>query len=483
MPPIRISAVAHRRRRMPRRAEPTAIAHEMGNALAALADRAAVAFATKVLDLHKQIARDDMRGAHAALDAAGKAAELALRGAESIAAPFAQRVDAHSRVELAKQLKAATGADIAMPAVDHRRLVAFTSETARRMRRLARDAREQIERHVVVMLDLLASIARYPDGSRMFARPPGMRADAEFPIEHALAHVNMISGLTGQQKEQLAAEIASAHAAGDLTRGTLRIVLRERFGMMRTRARMVARDQVAKLNGQIDMDRQVALGISHFTWVSRGDKRVRPLHKRRHGRVYEWADPPLTNGAPSVPGSDPLCRCTADPVVDDLRVILGRPSRAPGTREAPATIISSTGAMPVPKVATLRESAPIRIPIAKPIAPPVAPIVEPTPVEPAPVAPSEPDLYALAAAKIGHAIPQINPNARARANPEHSKGAFKIQRGDKVLYKGAVYTVRYARGNTTTIWLEGTIPLARNMIEVSKSELTPVGAVKPEGAP
>lgn len=332
MPPARASLATHRRRRVPRRAEPTAIQAELGKALGALADRAAAAFADQLFPhLPGTIQRDDAQHAHLMLARAAAAASKVVEHAAHVAAAFAPKVEDHSARELARQLQAATGVDIAMPRVDVRRRVAFAADVGRAMARAVRDLHDQIERHVVLMLEAVR-IARHVND---VALEHVKRADAEFPIEHALHHVNLISGLTSAQRAELGAEIAAAHANGDLTRGTLRAVLKARFGIFGKRAKLIARDQVSKLNGQVDMDRQIALGITHFRWVSKRDRRVRPLHVRRHNKVYAWANPPLTHGHPSIPGSDPLCRCEADPVVADLRMIFGREGPSPGAFTPP----------------------------------------------------------------------------------------------------------------------------------------------------
>lgn len=321
----RASAATHRRRKIPRQLEPTTIQHELGNSLASHIARARAVFTDKTRDLARVIKRGDVAGAHAIVETAARAAEEAVGGAGSASRSFAGRVDRHNHTELGRQLKAGLGADIAMPAIDHRRAVAFSATVQRDMKKTIRVLRDQVDRHVSKMLEAVAKAER----------APRLRVDAEFPIEHALEHVQLISGLTKTEREQLAAELAAAHATGELTEGLVEVILREGFDMAEQRARNIARDQVAKLNGQVNADRQIALGITHFRWVTRQDNRVRPLHKERHAKIYEWANPPTTSGNASIPGSDYNCRCDADPVLEDVRVVLGGKPRVPGTRETP----------------------------------------------------------------------------------------------------------------------------------------------------
>lgn len=119
--------------------------------------------------------------------------------------------------------------------------------------------------------------------------------------------------------------------------------------------RLIARDQVSKLNGQLNRARQVAAGISRFVWLTQRDPRVRDAHAELQGRVFGWED-----GAPGVgiPGQPIQCRCYGGAVVDPAqaqadtawipldqaqqarRFVPGTPAEAPGPG---ASIPSQTG--------------------------------------------------------------------------------------------------------------------------------------------
>lgn len=86
------------------------------------------------------------------------------------------------------------------------------------------------------------------------------------------------------------------------------------------RARLIARDQTAKLNGDLTRIRQEDAGITHFKWITSKDERVGDDHhlaatrKTKYGiGVYSWKE-----GAPEgFPGNAdrPNCRCTATPLI------------------------------------------------------------------------------------------------------------------------------------------------------------------------
>lgn len=79
------------------------------------------------------------------------------------------------------------------------------------------------------------------------------------------------------------------------------------------RARLIARDQVLKHNGQITQMVQKEAGITKYIWRTSDDERVRDSHAANDGRVFSWNDPPASGH----PGEDFQCRCHAEPVLPD----------------------------------------------------------------------------------------------------------------------------------------------------------------------
>lgn len=120
-------------------------------------------------------------------------------------------------------------------------------------------------------------------------------------------YLNNVSNtvLTGMRNGVLAREIAKQ--------------LSDDFGVTQRRARFIARDQTAKVRGEVDKMRQVDAGFEYFQWLDSDDERVRHKHHEiankvtKYGKgVYRWDDLP-TNARGDViqPGSDYNCRCTA----------------------------------------------------------------------------------------------------------------------------------------------------------------------------
>lgn len=106
--------------------------------------------------------------------------------------------------------------------------------------------------------------------------------------------------------------------------------IQRRYDVSDSRARLIGRDQVAKLNGQITEARQAEIGVIEYIWSDSGDERVRPMHKELNNTVQKWAEPPIVSkdGRREHPGGDYQDRCQALPILpgetaDDVRALYG----------------------------------------------------------------------------------------------------------------------------------------------------------------
>lgn len=101
--------------------------------------------------------------------------------------------------------------------------------------------------------------------------------------------------------------------------------VREQWPKVENRAKLIARDQVNKLNGNLTRTRQTSLGIKQYIWRTSLDERVRDSHLAKEGRVFKWSEPPADTGHP---GQDIQCRCTAEPYLP------GEPKQSAAERKA-----------------------------------------------------------------------------------------------------------------------------------------------------
>lgn len=106
---------------------------------------------------------------------------------------------------------------------------------------------------------------------------------------------------------------------------TTRIVkeIQHTYGVSKRRAKLIARDQTAKLNGKIQQAQQQDAGITEYIWDTSGDERVRKSHRELNGKKFSWNDPPLnSDGRRCHPGEDYQCRCIGRPVFNKNTISL-----------------------------------------------------------------------------------------------------------------------------------------------------------------
>jgi SPP1 gp7 family putative phage head morphogenesis protein len=209
-------------------------------------------------------ARGDVRhdvGEMSRMRAAFEQARTALHHAtnigviESISRRYAQTTSVFQHAQLARQVKAAIGIDITTA---DRRIPAmiehFVGENAALIKSLGNRTVDDIEKVV----------------SRAFT--------------------------TGARAEDVAGDVA------------------DRYGISERHARLIARDQIGSLNGQINAARQQEIGVTRGIWRTAGDDRVRPEHEALDGVEFDIDDPP--DG--ELPGEPVCCRCYLEPVFAGL---------------------------------------------------------------------------------------------------------------------------------------------------------------------
>ena len=89
------------------------------------------------------------------------------------------------------------------------------------------------------------------------------------------------------------------------------------FYSLDSHSRMIAHDQISKLNAGLNRARQTAAGIESFVWETQKDNRVRRAHRALQGRKFTWSE-----GWDGVyPGEPVACRCWAKAVTDARQMI------------------------------------------------------------------------------------------------------------------------------------------------------------------
>ena len=202
-------------------------------------------------------ASDEIERARALIEEAKRrlGASISKGEIEALAQKFAAQTSSYQRIQLARQTKAALG------------------------------------------IDLFAADTKVPAIADAFVQ----------------ANVSLITNLPARIAGEVENAVTNAVQTGML-HGDLADTLESKFQFGEDRSKLIARDQVGKLYGQINASRQQDLGVSQFVWNTVGDERVRDEHEERDGETYDYDDPP--DG--ELPGEPILCRCWAEPVFDGI---------------------------------------------------------------------------------------------------------------------------------------------------------------------
>lgn len=146
-------------------------------------------------------------------------------------------------------------------------------------------------------------------GINIFKAEPGIEAEiADFRRANAL----LVKSIGEQAAQRLEIVVTEAVKNGTSTKDLAALIEKE-FKYDTNRAALIARDQVGKLNGNLNRVRQTSAGFKAYEWRTNLDGRERPAHRARNGQVFGWENPP----ADGHPGQPIRCRCTASPVTLD----------------------------------------------------------------------------------------------------------------------------------------------------------------------
>lgn len=140
----------------------------------------------------------------------------------------------------------------------------------------------------------------------------------EKPVRDFTArNVGLIKSLKGEVLERLKRELGAALDSGARP-PELAKMLQEQYGVARRKAEFIARDQVGKLYASLTQERHEKLGITRYKWRTVRDNRVRPLHVKREGKVFEYDKPPHEDPTDGHAGHAPRDRCWQEPILDDV---------------------------------------------------------------------------------------------------------------------------------------------------------------------
>ena len=129
-------------------------------------------------------------------------------------------------------------------------------------------------------------------------------------------NVRLISSIHENYFKKVEDIILRGVRRGTLT-DTIAGEIQDEFGIIDRRAKLIARDQVSKFNGDLTQFRQKSVGVTRYRWSTSHDERVRESHQAFDEEVIAWDNPPSSlNGYAweGHPGEPINCRCVVIPV-------------------------------------------------------------------------------------------------------------------------------------------------------------------------
>ena len=129
-------------------------------------------------------------------------------------------------------------------------------------------------------------------------------------------NVDLIKTAQSNSLDKMKEIVYQNYMKGTTTTDIVKEIQRQ-YGMTKRHTKLIARDQMGKLNSKISQYKQQDAGIEEYIWSTAGDERVRNSHRELNGKKFRWDSPPLnSDGRRCHPGEDYQCRCIALAVID-----------------------------------------------------------------------------------------------------------------------------------------------------------------------
>lgn len=128
-------------------------------------------------------------------------------------------------------------------------------------------------------------------------------------------NVGLIKTIPKDTLSQMENIVQEGFKTGKTTTSIVKEIQRT-YGVEKRHARLIARDQMAKLNADLAKTQQQDAGVEEYIWSTSGDGRVRDRHRSLNKKTFRWDDPPVVDtktGRRCHPGEDYQCRCVALP--------------------------------------------------------------------------------------------------------------------------------------------------------------------------
>lgn len=131
-------------------------------------------------------------------------------------------------------------------------------------------------------------------------------------------NVNLITSIPKDSLGKMQEIVLQGYQEGLPTKTVIENI-QESYSVSKSKARFLARDQLAKLNGDITRHQHLDAGVTKYRWSTSHDSRVRDSHRDLEGQVFSLDDPPIVDkkrGRRCHPMEDYNCRCVAIPIFE-----------------------------------------------------------------------------------------------------------------------------------------------------------------------
>lgn len=164
-------------------------------------------------------------------------------------------------------------------------------------------------------------------GVNIFSQEPWLSTQLESFNEQGSA---LILSLSDDEISSVKQVVLRSVSEGQSLTNTIKNI-QKRFAISYRHAKLIARDQTAKLNGSLTRLRQENLGVETYIWQTSSDDRVRASHKVLDGMECSWIDSSVyripgedkwrkkssINAFEGQIGQDFQCRCVSIPVLNE----------------------------------------------------------------------------------------------------------------------------------------------------------------------
>jgi SPP1 gp7 family putative phage head morphogenesis protein len=218
--------------------------------------------------------------------------------------------------------------DMSHPAGGHIRQDAWQDDLNRAMTKIVKDMQGPTKATIKRMTNVGPKVNEYnkEEWRKLIRSQYGVNPTNEDPGAYAdlLDHwsfnnaklIKDIPEKTLRQISQMTQDALMSGKSQDDLSSDIYDLFDDRLDVTDSRADLIARDQVAKLNGKLTSSRQQDIGVDSYVWRTVGDERVRETHAEVDGQTFAWGTPPGETDF-NEPGEDYQCRCWAEPVLPE----------------------------------------------------------------------------------------------------------------------------------------------------------------------